>query len=215
MSTTDLRRWFSPLPLSLAVLAGCVSQQVEPIGARGPDLRNYTAEQLRAEAAELLDAREVGEREQRILMGKLDEFLKDRGNLLDDPGITGIAVYHSAGGGFVFKGSGGDGIASFCGGDQKVPFAISGYEVGAAIGGSAHYGIALAIDLRDQRRFRGHYKSSGFDATAGNAEAGGSVATYGGENGHRLRYFATGFGMSAEATFGRFTIQVPPPAKDQ
>jgi len=192
----------------LALLFGCATQQVAPIGDRGPDLQNYTAAQLRTEAGRLMDKRGFDARQRASLLDRLDRYLAEHGGLIAEPGITGIAVYHTAGGGFVFKGSGGDGFASFCGGDQQVPFKVSGYQVGGVVGGGSHNGIALAVDLRDQRLFRGHYETTEADATGGIKQAGSGRATYAGENGHTLRFFAIGVGVEANATFGRFTVEL-------
>ncbi|MFN3243399.1 MAG: hypothetical protein ACE37K_17990 [Planctomycetota bacterium] len=190
------------------LLCGCATQQVEPIGDRGPDLQNYTAEQVRAEAVRLMDARGFDDKQRQALSQRLDRYLAEHDGILADPGVTGVAVYHTAGGGFVFKGSGGKGLASFCGGEQQVPFVVSGYEVGGVVGGGSHNGIALAIGLRDQRRFRGHYESTSADATGGVKAVGDGRANYVGDDGHSLRYFAIGVGVEANATFGRFTVEL-------
>ena len=202
--TTSRLRVLSLLPLLAAT--ACVTHQVEPEGPRGPDLQNYTAQQLKESAAELLERRAVDEPERIELLRKLDDFCSQRAEVLRDPGVTGVAVYHSAGGGFLYKGSGGDGLASFCGGDQFVPFEVSGYEVGAVIGGGSHTGIALLVGLRDQRRFVGHYRSTGAEATMAESEVGTAAAEYIGDEAHFLRYFATGVGMEAQASVGRFTV---------
>jgi hypothetical protein len=190
----------------LALLWSCSSTQVEPIGPEGPPLENYSADAIRSQAVKCLEAREVSAREQVELLEKLDAALKKHADWLQEPGITFVAAFHSAAGGFIYKGGGGDGYVSFAGGDEAVPFEVSGYEVGATIGGGAHWGIALGLGLRDQRRFAGHYSTKGVGATGGATEAGFATATYVGENGHQVRYFSTGYGVEADATVGRFTV---------
>ncbi|HEX5052701.1 MAG TPA: hypothetical protein VFZ65_13070 [Planctomycetota bacterium] len=196
---------------ALLLVAACSSTQVDPIGERGPDLGNYTAEEIVAEAKGLLAARNVPDRDRSSLLETLDETLAANKGMLEQPGVTGVAVFHSASGGFIYAAGGGDGLASFKGGGSAVPFEVSGYKIGGTVGGGGHDGIALVLGLRDQRRFLGNYSTKGTSATGAVTEAGGSVATYLGENGHEIRWFATGYGLEASATVGRFTIKNPEP----
>ena len=193
----------------VTLLAGCASNQIEPVGPAGPPLENYTAEAIKAAAKTLLATKGFAGRVQEILIGRLDSFLDKAGTkkLMNEKGATAVAVYNSAAGGFLISGGSGEGIVSFKGGGQAVPFKMSGYSAGAVAGGGSNHGVVVVFGLSDQRRFAGNYSMKGVEATAGPSGVNAGVATYNGKVTHELRYFATGFGLSVEAGMGSYEIE--------
>jgi lipid-binding SYLF domain-containing protein len=191
------------------LLAGCASNQIEPVGPAGPPLESYTAEAIKAAAKTLLATKGFDGRVQETLIGRLDSFLEkeETKTLMNEKGATAVAVYNSATGGFLISGGSGEGVVSFKGGGQAVPFKMSGYSAGAVVGGGTNHGVVVVFGLRDQRRFAGNYSMKGVEATAVSASVNAGVATYDGGVTHELRYFATGFGLSLEAGMGSYAIE--------
>jgi len=197
------------IPLGLALLAGCASQETALMVDSGPQLGSYTIEEARTEARWLLDKKGIVGKEQDHLLQKFNDFMASEKHqqLWKDRGANALIAYHTSEGGFLYKGARGEGFASFKGGERGAKISMSGYSVGAVIGGGSSHGLAIGFGLEYSTRLQGEYRMSVLEATA--TDKGGSfgVAKSKSHHGQELHYFADGFGLSADAGIGSFDLR--------
>jgi hypothetical protein len=161
-----------PVVALVAVLTGCAAPADETQGDQAllsfeaAALGTYSDEEVIAEADRLIammNAQSVRD----ATITRLSQVLsneKFRGGAGD---ITGVLVYEGKQGGFMFSGGGGEGLISFKDGLNAAQFSFYVAGVGASVGGSSHFGVALVCDLGDQANFDGVYEGQSRNATLG------------------------------------------------
>lgn len=193
-----------------ALLAGCASNP-ETTGPAGPALEKLAPEEIKAAGKSLLQQQSFDERDQITLMRRLEVFLGEKGpqTLMAQRGVTAVIAYTAGSGGFIVKGGSGKGLVHFKGGAAARPIALSGYSVGAVVGGGASRGLAVVFGLPEARLLSGKYNMRSVDAKVGASGVSSGIANYATEGGHQVRFFSTGTGMSADAGIGSFSIAYP------
>lgn len=133
-------------------------------------------------------------------MARLDELLADedfKAASANAP-VRAVGVYRYGAGGFVVKLGRGDGRIRVVGSDADQPFVIDLRGAGAMVGGSASWGVVLALGLGRAADLEGKYAGAGATATALDESTGAmrmDHRTYA----HELWLVGIGEGLSANA----------------
>ncbi len=189
-------------------LGACTSLPPQkPIPSDAPKLATYSKAQIEELAEALLINMNVGDQLRLRIKARLGELLADPGVAakLDTPGVNAVGAFASVKGGLVVTGVGGDGLVSFAGGRQNVKFDISGFTIGANVGGGKTYGVLLVVGLDHQEKFPDRYKVASTSGTI--AETSYMVGRADAErSSHQIHYAGAGIGLSADAGGGFVTL---------
>lgn len=125
--------------------------------------------------------------------------------------VKGILVFGANEGGFILKFMTGEGLVRFEGGLQDGVVHLKTWSLGASIGGSAMWGVALIVDLKDVGHFGGDYTGTVQDATAADTTTYKPVVLSrandrNGQMAHDLYVITSGRGFSANMGVAKMTI---------
>ena len=155
---------------------------------------------IREQAAALADDLAIDGAQRAELMTRLDDLLADddfRAASADEP-VRAVGVYRWGAGGFVVKVGHGDGRIRVAGSQADQPFVIDLRGAGAMVGGSASWGIVLALGLDRAADLEGKYAGAGATATALD-ESTGAIRMGHRAHDHELWFVSIGEGLSANA----------------
>jgi hypothetical protein len=132
---------------------------------------------------------------------------------LKDGSISAVFVYRATEAGLLYKRMRGHGLIMFKETGETKTVNLSGASLGAQVGGSAEWGLGIAIGLKHPSHFGGSYSGRKKSATAAD-----STATWGeffsntdhaeSNKVHDICFIVTGRGLSAGVGKGKITISL-------
>jgi hypothetical protein len=125
--------------------------------------------------------------------------------------IRGVFAYQMGEGGLIIKVKKGRGLLRWKGSPRELPLELKSVTVGAQIGGSSEWGLAVIASAKDVTRgFGGDYTGGTLAATMGGA--GATMMELTNKTGfaphHKVYLVGTASGASANAGGGQLTIRV-------
>jgi hypothetical protein len=164
----------------------------------------YTNDEIAAVAKDLGKKIEMPESKIQDLMNNFKQVLNqdEFKQATKDKIISAVFVYKANEGGVIYKKMSGGGFISFKQNGSSSKFKLDSSSLGAQIGGSAEWGLGLAIGLKNPADFGGAYTGRKRSATAVNAtKAWGEVFSNStaaeGNKVHEIMLIVTGRGLSA------------------
>ncbi|MCA9718659.1 MAG: twin-arginine translocation signal domain-containing protein [Myxococcales bacterium] len=191
-----------------------------PKASRFRDLEPFTSNELEARADALAQAIGIDVAKRQDVARRLRKTLWSARfqELLERPGITGVAAYRGGGGGLLVRHARTRGLVFFHHmeetGEPAIPFDLNITTFGAHIGGSGDWGVLLIAGLREAAGFGGQYRAKLTAATA--AEKSSVTATMYRHNivearhVHDVYFVGAAEGLSADAGGGVVKITVRP-----
>lgn len=203
-----MRRYVAAASI-FAVLAAChedVTPRTQvPATDLAPMTARYDAEAIRKHVAELSTKLAIDGPAQVELREKLDKLLADPTFVgeMNERGVQAVGVYRWGEGGLVVKIARGDGTVRFAGESTDRRFDLEYTSVGAQVGGSASWGVVLALGLPSIEGFEGSFTGDVANATAIDESAGTFTLTKGERH---LWFVGVAEGLSANAGEGKLTL---------
>ncbi len=204
-----MRRVFSVALALLTVVPACndevTPRTTVPPGDLAPLAERFDAAAIRTQVEQLSSKLDIDGPAQVELREKLDALLHDEGftKELETRGVQAVGVYRWGEGGLVVKIARGDGTVRFAGAPGERRFDLELTSVGAQIGGSASWGVVLALGLPSVEGIEGTFKGDVASATAID-ESTGAIELSHGER--RLFFVGVAEGLSANAGGAKLTL---------
>jgi hypothetical protein len=191
-----------PSLLLAIALCACAAEVREPPAppSTAPIQASFDAAQIREHAATLADDLDIDRVQRSDLLARLDDLLADEDFKAEserDP-VRAVGVYHWGQGGFVVKFGRGEGRIRMASSGLEQPFVIDLRGAGAMVGGSASWGIVLALGLDTAAALEGKYAGTEASATALD-ETAGAVRMKHRNRDHELWFIGVAEGLSANA----------------
>lgn len=203
-----MRRYLVSFSIFTA-LAGChedVTPRTQvPPGDLVPMTARYDADAIRAQVAELSGKLAIDGPAQVELREKLDKLLANPTFIgqMTERGVQAVGVYRWGEGGLVVKIARGDGTVRFAGASTDRRFDLECTSVGAQVGGSASWGVVLALGLPSIEGFEGSFTGDVANATAIDESTGTFTLAKGDRH---LWFVGVAEGLSANAGEGKLTL---------
>jgi hypothetical protein len=190
------------LALSLALLAACPQRVDQPVTPPSitPIQAKFDDATIRAEAAALADRLSIDRVQRTELLARLDDVLASPAFVSESARapVRAVGVYRQGEGGLVVKVGRGDGLIRTADAQGGEPFVIDSLGAGAVVGGSARWGIVLALGLDRAADLEGKYAGVVKSATALD-ESVGAVRMKHRQRSHTLWFVGVAEGLSANA----------------
>lgn len=176
-----------------------------PAADLAPLTERFDAAAIRTHVEALSGKLSIDGPEQVVLREKLDGLLAQPAfvTAMHDRGVQAVGVYHWGEGGLVVKLARGSGTVRFAGvpGDRGIELEYT--SVGAQIGGSASWGVVLALGLSSVEAIEGSYTGDVASATAIDQSTGVLRLDH---QGRSLYFVGVAEGLSANAGGGKMVL---------
>lgn len=168
---------------------------------------SFDDDQVRAQAVDLMGQLDISATQRVTLQERLDAFLAhpEFVEARQDVGVQAVGVYRWGEGGMVVKILRGDGTLRFAGDDRVHRFEIEATSIGAQVGGSANWGVVVALGLPSKRAISGTYGGSVTTATA-LEETAGTFRMVHKNSGHTVYFVGIAAGLSANAAESKLVL---------
>lgn len=160
---------------------------------------------IRAQVDDLSGKLSIDGPEQVVLREKLAALLEQPAFVaaMRERGVQAVGVYHWGEGGLVVKLARGSGTIRFAGVAGERSFDLEYTSIGAQVGGSASWGVVLALGLSSVEAIEGSYTGDVASATAIDQSAGVMRLDH---QGRSLYFVGVAEGLSANAGGGKMVL---------